>query len=70
MSSFPVDGRTMDVTHKRLITDDSIPLSDILLELILVVLVLLFSSITGYAVRKKVLKRRYERASETAAADT
>ena len=60
----------MNVTHELSIADDSIPLSDILLELVLVALVFLFSSITGYAVRKKVLKRRYERASETAAADT
>jgi len=60
----------MNVTHERSIADDSIPLSDILLELVLVALVFLFSSITGYAVRKKVLKRRYEQAYETAAADT
>ena len=53
---FLVDARTMNVTHELSIADDSIPLSDILLELVLVALVFLFSSITEYAVRKKVLK--------------
>ena len=46
----------MNVNHERPIANDSNPLSDILLDLILVALVLLFFFITGYVVRQNMLK--------------
>jgi len=62
----------MNVTCEHVIADQRVPISELVLELILVVLVLLFSTVTGYVVRKKIYKRRryHERASEAVTADT
>ena len=62
----------MNVTHEHLISDDRASLLELLLELISVTLILLCTTLTGYAVRKKIRRRTidHERASETVAADT
>jgi len=51
---------------------DRVPVSEPVLELLLVVLIMLFSTVTGYVACKKMSKRRryHERASETLTADT
>ena len=61
----------MNVTCDPVIADQGVPVSELVLELLLVVLILLFSTVTGYVARKKISKRRHhERASETLTADT
>ena len=70
---FDDDNRTMmNDTCEPVIADQRVPVSDLVLELILVVLILLFSTVTGYIARKKISKRRryHERTSETLTADT
>jgi len=62
----------MNITSVQLIGDDRASLLELLLELMLVTLILLCTTITGYAVRKKIGRRAidHERASEAVAADT
>jgi len=62
----------MNVTCDPVIADQRAPVLELVLELLLVVLILLFSTVTGYVARKKISKRRryHEQASETLTADT